>query len=282
MPPADRRRHLADRRAALTSKSAAYRAIRHFTDLRSFVAGGGQKGVQRPVLPLWHACANPPGWCPSSSRRARRRPAGRQPARRQRPARLSPSGCAPTSSGDRIAPNGDRDGRIVTTPEGEPRACGHRVPYRGFSDIEGMESQPNTIDSELIEALLGKKNELHNIRTSRHSSTGAAGSSQRPAAVRGYLLNPFRSASSRADAGRQPGRVAVIGGLRRAAHLTRRALSSSSDPSSSRAIAASGEALARKYFRTRAFTRPRRCLPSSSPRTGQANSVAHNLDAVDG
>ena len=84
---------------------------------------------------------------------------------------------------------------IVTTLEGPPLgpadiAC--RI--GGFSDIEALEKQVGISDSELIEALLGKKNELHNNYQDFQAfldNGGRIGLQHDPLLYGAYLLNPF-------------------------------------------------------------------------------------------
>jgi hypothetical protein len=61
-----------------------------------------------------------------------------------------------------IAPQGDRDvAGLVTVLEGEPLPSGDIASrLSGFDDIAQME--PETGDAEIIDVLLGSKNELHN------------------------------------------------------------------------------------------------------------------------
>jgi uncharacterized membrane protein YqiK len=95
-----------------------------------------------------------------------------------------------------IAPNGDKDTvGIVTTLEGAPLAPADiACRIGGFSDIELLEQQPGITDSELIEALLGKKNELHNNYQDFQAfldNGGRIGLQHDPLLYGAYLLNPF-------------------------------------------------------------------------------------------
>src|SRR5438094_161668 len=63
-----------------------------------------------------------------------------------------------------------------------------------FKDIEDLELQPNVTDSELIEALLGAKNQLHNNYQDFQAfvdSGGRIGLQHDPLLYGAYLLNPF-------------------------------------------------------------------------------------------
>jgi len=95
-----------------------------------------------------------------------------------------------------IAPDGMQDlVGIVTTLEGEPLGpadIAGRI--GGFGDIEALEAQPGITDSELIEALLGKKNQLHNNYQDFQAFLdrgGRIGLQHDPLLYGAYLLNPF-------------------------------------------------------------------------------------------
>ena len=180
------------------AKSAVYRPeFGNFTDLHAFVDGKGQKGVQRQVLaPGTLAPIHPIAFLVVTASKAYGLPVDRQIVAR--------GPLAPASFGMQpeqfrvtvIAPNGNQDTvGIVTTLEGEPLgpadiAC--RI--GGFSDIEALEQQAGISDSELIEALLGKKNELHNNYQDFQAFLdrgGRIGLQHDPLLYGAYLLNPF-------------------------------------------------------------------------------------------
>src|SRR5437588_3427853 len=148
------------------AKSAVYRSeFGNFTDLEAFLSGEGQKGVQRPVLPPGTlAPIHPIAFLVITASKAYGRPVDLQILAR---GPLSPEsfGLKPDQLRVKvIAPDGMQDlVGIVTTLEGEPLGpadIAGRI--GGFGDIEALEAQPGVTDSELIEALLGKKNQLHN------------------------------------------------------------------------------------------------------------------------
>src|SRR5205823_5765388 len=148
------------------AKSAVYRPeFGNFTDLEAFLSGQGQKGVQRPVLPPGTlAPIHPIAFLVITPSKAYGRPVDLQILAR---GPLSPEsfGLKPDQLRVKvIAPDGMQDlVGIVTTLEGEPLGpadIAGRI--GGFGDIEALEAQPGITDSELIEALLGKKNQLHN------------------------------------------------------------------------------------------------------------------------
>jgi regulator of protease activity HflC (stomatin/prohibitin superfamily) len=95
-----------------------------------------------------------------------------------------------------IAPDGEQDlVGIVTTLDGAPLPpadIAGRI--GGFSDIEALEKQPGVTDSELIERLLGAKNELHNNYQDFQAfldNGGRIGLQHDPLLYGAYLLNPF-------------------------------------------------------------------------------------------
>lgn len=180
------------------TKSALYRPeFGSFTNLRSFLDGGGQKGVQRPVLPPGTlAPIHPVAFLVVTASKAYGLPVDAQILGR---GPLSPATFGLSAAQLRvtvIAPDGDQDVvGIVTTLEGEPLPpadIAGRI--GGFSDIEALERQPEITDSELIEALLGAKNQLHNNYQDFQKfmdSGGRIGLQHDPLLYGAYLLNPF-------------------------------------------------------------------------------------------
>jgi len=142
------------------AKSAAYKAeFANFDDLRAFVARGGEKGVQRPVLaPGTLAPIHPVGFLVVTKGRAFGRPVSAEI--RQLVEALTAFDLRVT----RIEP--DANGRdvcgIVTVLEGPPVEAGDIASrLGGFADIAELEKGARN-DAELIEALLQNKNHLHN------------------------------------------------------------------------------------------------------------------------
>src|SRR6184192_1113619 len=180
------------------AKSAVYRPeFGNFTDLHAFLNGGGQKGVQRPVLPPGTlAPIHPIAFLVITPSKAYGRPVDLQVLAR---GPLSPEsfGLKPDQLRVKvIAPDGTQDLLgIVTTLEGEPLGPADLAGrIGGFSDISALEAQPNISDSELIEGLLGKKNELHNNYQDFQAyldSGGRIGLQHDPLLYGAYLLNPF-------------------------------------------------------------------------------------------
>src|SRR5881396_2693265 len=148
------------------AKSAVYKpSFGNFTDLAAFIGGMGQKGVQRQVLaPGTLAPIHPVAFLVVTATKAYGLPIDRTIVAR---GPLSPASFGLHPDQFRvtvIAPKEDRDVvGIVTALEGDPLAPADiACRISGFNDIEALEHQPDVSDSELIEALLGKKNELHN------------------------------------------------------------------------------------------------------------------------
>ena len=191
----------ADRRQerASTSPSSATSPT-----LETFIDGGGQKGVQRPVLAAGHAAADPPRRVHGASRRARSTACRCRPSCRN--ARAATGGVLrPESFGLTpeqlqvvvIAPAGPQDMvGIVTTLEGEPLAVGrHRQPPRRLRRHRGDGAgREHGQDSEIIEVLLGIKNDLHNNYQDFQQfldAGGHIGLQHDPLLYGAYLLNPF-------------------------------------------------------------------------------------------
>src|SRR6476646_5642581 len=132
------------------SKSAVYRAeFGNFTDLHAFLTYGGQKGVQRPVLPPGTLIpVHPVAFLVVTATKAYGLPINRQTVGR---GPLSPESFGLTPQQLRvtvIAPDGDQDlVGIVTTLDGEPLPpadIAGRI--GGFHDIEALEAQANVSD----------------------------------------------------------------------------------------------------------------------------------------
>jgi uncharacterized membrane protein YqiK len=179
------------------AKSAVYRPeFGNFTDLHAFLGNGGQKGVQRPVLPPGTLIpVHPVAFLVITATKAYGLPINNVAVRGP----LTPELFGLTPKQLRvtvIAPEGDHDlVGIVTTLDGEPLPpadIAGRI--GGFSDIEALEAQTNVSDSELIESLLGAKNQLHNNYQDFQAfvdSGGRIGLQHDPLLYGAFLLNPF-------------------------------------------------------------------------------------------
>jgi len=180
------------------AKSAVYRPqFGNFTDLHAFLGAGGQKGVQRPVLPPGTLIpVHPVAFLVITATKAYGLPVDRYLLMRG-PLNPEAFGLQPQQLRVTvIAPQGDKDlVGIVTTLDGAPLPpadIAGRI--GGFADIEALEKEPQVSDSELIEKLLGAKNELHNNYQDFQAfldNGGRIGLQHDPLLYGAYLLNPF-------------------------------------------------------------------------------------------
>jgi hypothetical protein len=176
-----------------------------FTDIKAFVDGGGQKGLQRPVLsPGTVAAIHPVGFLVVSKHHVYGIPVSEELVRLAHDGKLTYGSFGLTEKQlevTKIEPKAERDGKIidmigiVTTLEGGPLpkgAIANRLD--GFDDIVELERSPATKDSELVEAILSVKNEVHNNyqdfqRFLDHG--GRIGLQHDPLMYGAYTLNPF-------------------------------------------------------------------------------------------
>src|SRR5438477_1764578 len=272
------------------AKSAVYRPeFGNFTNLREFLENGGQKGVQRPVLPPGSLVPiHPVAFLVVTATKAYGLPINRAV---MAAGPLSPESFGLTSKQLRvtvIAPEGDQDVvGIVTTLDGEPLPpadIAGRI--GGFNDIEDLEVRPEVTDSELIEALLGAKNQLHNNYQDFQASVdigGRIGLQHDPLLYGAYLLNPFlvRVEPARMLVVNQ-GEVAVI-----KAYVGLPTLDTSGPEFKFGSIVQPGHrGIWREALRTGKYPLNPRIYAAEKVPTfiltlnwAEANSVAHNLDA---
>jgi uncharacterized membrane protein YqiK len=178
------------------AKSAAYNPLfGNFTDLDAFLANGGQKGVQRPVLtPGTLVPMHPVAFLVVTPGQVFGLPASDIAAKGQLSAQtfgLSPSQLMVTV----IAPQGDTDVvGVVTTLEGPgPDAGDIASRLGGYADISALEAS-GAQDAEIIEAILQSKNDLHNNYQDYQlflDNGGRIGLQHDPLLYGAYLLNPF-------------------------------------------------------------------------------------------
>jgi hypothetical protein len=156
------------------AKSAVYKPeFGNFTDLKAFVDGGGQKGLQRLVLsPGTVAAIHPVGFLVISKHHVYGIPVSEELVKLAHDGKLTYQSFGLTEKQlevARIEPKAERDGKIidmigiVTTLEGAPLpkgAIANRLD--GFDDIVELERAADTKDSALVEAILSVKNEVHN------------------------------------------------------------------------------------------------------------------------
>jgi hypothetical protein len=189
------------------AKSAVYKKeFGNFADLRSFVNGGGQKGVQRPVFPPGTlAPIHPVGFLVVTKSQVYGLPISPELRARSgkfgvlspaafglRPEqlellRIEPKPCGKDNSLTDLV-------GIVTTYEGDPLPSGDIASrLGGFADIDKMEKDKAT-DGDVIEVLLGNKNNLHNNYQDFQAfldNGGRIGLQHDPLLYGAYALNPF-------------------------------------------------------------------------------------------
>ncbi len=183
------------------AKSARYRTeFGNFTDLRAFLAHGGEKGVQRPVLPPGSLIpVHPVAFLVITGREVFGLPVTPELAtasRRGRPTAESFGLKADRLKVVVITPLGNQDVvGLVTALEGEPLSSGDIASrLGGFTDIAAMEADPQTTDAEIIDVLLGSKNVLHNNYQDFQAfldAGGRIGLQHDPLLYGAYLLNPL-------------------------------------------------------------------------------------------
>ena len=189
------------------AKSAVFKKeFGNFTDLDGFITADGQKGVQRPVLPPGTMIPiHPVAFLVITKNQVYGLPVSPE----LKELADTDGVLYPSSFGladahldlVRISPQPSEDGEhlidmvgIVTTYEGDPLPSGAIASRLGvFSDIEAME-QEGASDLELIEALLGSKNNLHNNYQDYQAfldNGGKIGLQHDPLLYGAYALNPF-------------------------------------------------------------------------------------------
>jgi SPFH domain / Band 7 family len=189
------------------AKSAVFKkAFGNFSDLRSFITSGGQKGVQRPVLPPGTlAPIHPVGFLVVTKSQIYGLPVSPElRSRAGKYGKLAPDalGLKPEQLDlVRIEPRPcGKDGAmmdvvgIVTTFEGDPLPSGDIASrLGGFSDVDKMEKAGAT-DGDVIDVLLGNKNNLHNNYQDFQAfldNGGHIGLQHDPLLYGAYALNPF-------------------------------------------------------------------------------------------
>jgi hypothetical protein len=191
------------------AKSAEYRPeFGNFQDIRAFMSGGGQKGVQRSVLPPGTvAPIHPVGFLIVAMNHVYGVPVAEEYVHLLRD--KSGHGFTHAAFGlsddqmkvVRIEPKTAADGKvidmvgIVTTLEGSPSPKGAMANRLGdFNDIAELEQNSQTKDSDLVEAILASKNDVHNNYQDFQSFLahgGRIGLQHDPLLYGAYNLNPF-------------------------------------------------------------------------------------------
>ncbi|HWL36374.1 MAG TPA: SPFH domain-containing protein [Frankiaceae bacterium] len=183
------------------NKSAYYRPeFGNFSDVAAFLTGGGQKGVQRPVLPPGTLVPiHPVAFVVITSREVFGLPVAPELGALAHDGRLIAESFGLGADDLEvlvIAPHGDTDViGLVTTLEGSPLDKGDIASrLGGFDDIAEMEEEGGANDAELIDVLLGSKNDLHNNYQDFQAfleNGGRIGLQHDPLLYGAYLLNPF-------------------------------------------------------------------------------------------
>lgn len=191
------------------AKSAVYKPeFGNFTHLRSFVEKGGQKGVQRPVMPPGTlAPIHPVGFLVLTKGRVYGLPVSTELKKYAAAHRGTLDSMAFGLDPELLAvtrieplPNLTKDGRtidtigIVTAYEGDPLPAGDIASRIGsFKDIEEMEKSGEG-GPKLIERILGVKNDEHNNYQDFQrflEAGGKIGLQHDPLLYGAYTLNPF-------------------------------------------------------------------------------------------
>jgi regulator of protease activity HflC (stomatin/prohibitin superfamily) len=187
------------------AKSARYKPeFGNFTNVRSFLQNEGEKGVQRPVLsPGTLMPIHPVAFLVITKDKVYGRPVSPQLVASARRGGLSCEsfGLAPEQlEVVRIEPRASQGQMIdtvgiVTTFEGDPLPSGFIASRLGdFADVTELEARPETTDPQIIEALLGSKNQLHNNYQDFQAfldNGGRIGLQHDPLLYGAYALNPF-------------------------------------------------------------------------------------------
>ena len=181
------------------AKSAVYRPdFGDFRSVKTFLDAGGQKGVQRPVLPPGTLVPiHPVAFLVITPDEVYGEPVSSELIVNQQ-GDLGPGsfGLAPEQL--LVTSISSRDGKdqvgIVYALEGDPLPKG-AIAGRlgGYADIEALEASDTSV-SEIVSAVLGNKNELHNNYQDFQrflDNGGRIGLQHDPLLPGAYLLNPF-------------------------------------------------------------------------------------------
>ncbi|MGP8250745.1 MAG: SPFH domain-containing protein [Terracidiphilus sp.] len=189
------------------AKSGVYKTeFGNFTDLATFVAQGGQKGVQRPVLsPGMLAPVHPVAFLVitkptvfgvpiSEAYRKLTEEKGRLTydafGLDDKQLEITRIALRPAEGGKVVDMIG-----IVTTLEGQPLPPGSIASrLGGYADVEELEKKPEVTDFQLMAAILGSKNTVHNNYQDFQQfldAGGKIGLQHDPLLYGAYNLNPF-------------------------------------------------------------------------------------------
>ncbi len=188
------------------AKSAVYKPeFANFSHLANFIEQGGQKGVQRPVLPPGTLVPmHPVAFLVITTQTVYGMPVSPELVSQSDNGMLTPESFGLSPDQLRvvvIAPDGNVDlVGVVTALEGEPLPSGDIASrLGGFEDVAAIEAtnaggSTATTDAELIDLLLGSKNTLHNNYQDFQAfldAGGKIGLQHDPLLYGAYLLNPF-------------------------------------------------------------------------------------------
>jgi uncharacterized membrane protein YqiK len=175
----------------------------NFSNLNTFIQGGGEKGVQRPVLPPGTLVPiHPVAFIVLTSGQVYGLPVSPELVHHARATGgvLKPEAFGLTAQQLQvvvIAPMGPHDTvGVVTALDGPPLLSGDIASrLGGYDDVLEMEhAAGETNDPEVIEMLLGSKNHLHNNYQDFQlflDAGGKIGLQHDPLLYGAYLLNPF-------------------------------------------------------------------------------------------
>jgi uncharacterized membrane protein YqiK len=172
------------------AKSAVYKPeFGNFANVRSFLDNGGQKGVQRPVLPPGTtAPIHPIGFIVATGDEVFGNIVSESAEKAINLVDPAVLGVV------HITPQGDTDVvGVVTTLEGPP-SSGIASRIGGFSDVEEMERSGTGSATHIIQAVLRSKNDLHDNYQDYQAfldNGGRIGLQHDPLLYGSYLLNPF-------------------------------------------------------------------------------------------
>ncbi len=190
------------------AKSAVYKKeFGNFLNVKEFISLGGQKGVQRPVLPPGSLVPiHPVGFLVITKKQVYGLPVA--PEIRELAAKRN-GVLTPEAFGLKpdqldvvyIEPQHDEAGKvrdvvgIVTVNDGDPLSSGDIASrLGGFEDISALENTSNTSDLALMEVILGNKNSVHNNYQDFQAfidNGGRIGLQHDPLLYGMYNLNPF-------------------------------------------------------------------------------------------
>ena len=190
------------------AKSAIYKTeFGNFSHVKDFIQKGGQKGVQRPVLPPGSLVPiHPVGFLIITKKQVYGLPVA--PEMRDLAAKRS-GVLTPEAFGLKpaqldvvyIEPQHDQNGKvkdvvgIVTVNDGDPLSSGDIASRLGaFEDISKLENSDSVTDMSLMETILGNKNTLHNNYQDFQAfidNGGRIGLQHDPLLYGMYNLNPF-------------------------------------------------------------------------------------------